>query len=413
MKISVSTLGCKVNQTESNMIESALKKSGHEIVDISECPDICVINTCTVTSKSDYQSRQLIRRANRAGARVYVTGCYSELNEAFVEGMEGVEVVVKNKKKLNIINMLSPDMPYDALCYEACSRSRFFVKIQDGCDNSCSYCAIPSARGASRSIEPDSVLKQINNATALGYKEIVLTGIHLGMYGHDFDKHMELSSLLKKILNNSKINRIRLSSLEVNELDETLIELMGNSRICDHLHIPLQSGSKKILHLMNRHYTPECFREKVELIYKKMPGIAVGTDVIVGFPEESETEFQETYEMLEQLPFSYIHIFPFSERPGTVASSMPNKIESNIKKSRVQKLNELNYQKKLVYMNSQIGKTLQTLIESKTCDDKCIGTTSNYLKIQIPVSPNLRGALISVGVEGVKNNTLFGSPIIT
>ncbi|MCE5194373.1 MAG: tRNA (N(6)-L-threonylcarbamoyladenosine(37)-C(2))-methylthiotransferase MtaB [Nitrospiraceae bacterium] len=412
MKISVLTLGCKVNQTESSMIESALKKTGHEIVNISNSPDICVINTCTVTLKSDYHSRQLIRKANRAGARVYVTGCYSELNEALVKEMKGVEAVIQNRKKLDIISILSPNMLYNALDYETCSRSRFFVKVQDGCNNSCSYCSIPMARGSSRSIEPETILKQINNAVASGYKEIVLTGIHLGMYGKDFNEHMRLSDLLTKILNGSKINRIRLSSLEINELDEPLIELMQDSRICNHLHIPLQSGSKKTLRLMNRQYTPEHFREKIEIIYKKFTGISIGTDVIVGFPGELESEFHETHDMLEQLPFSYIHIFPFSERPNTKASIMPDKIISTVKKTRVQKLNELNKQKKSKYMTSQIGKTLQTLIENKTYNDKCIGTTSNYLKIHIPINTNLCGTLLLVRVEGVKNNTLFGSPII-
>ena len=411
MKISVLTLGCKVNQAESSLIEGSLKSSGHKIVNISEKPDICIINTCTVTSKSDYQSRQLIRRAHRVGARIIVTGCYSELNKEVVKSMEGVEEIICNNNKLHIINKLTGKSADYSLCFSLGTRSRLFIKIQDGCNYSCSYCAIPKARGISKSLNPDEIIQKISKAVSSGYNEIVLTGIHLGTYGHDLEPKVKLSDIVKTILKETKIKRIRFSSLEIREIDDELIDLFSDKRICDHLHIPLQSGDDKILSLMNRAYETNQFSLKIKHIYKRVPGIAIGTDVIVGFPGEGKQEFQNTYDLLEDLPISYMHIFPFSARPMTKASEMPDNTPSAIKKEHVNILESLNKRKKTEYMLKQVGKTLVVLVENSNSDGTSCATTSNYLKILLPSNNHLRGSLIYARIEGLKGEKLIGVTI--
>lgn len=412
MKISVLTLGCKVNQAESSLIEGALKSVGHSIVNISEKPDICIINTCTVTSKSDYQSRQLIRKAYRVGARVFVTGCYSELNRENVKSMEGVEEIIDNDNKLSIINMLTGKNVSSSLYFSAGGRSRLFIKIQDGCNYSCSYCAIPKARGISKSVNPEVVVEQAGNAVSIGYNEIVLTGIHLGTYGYDLEYKVKLSNLLRTLLKKTKIKRIRLSSLEVREIDDELLELFRDNRVCNHLHIPLQSGDDKILKLMNRTYDSRQFSLKIGHIYKKIPEIAIGTDVIVGFPGEGISEFQNTYSLLECLSISYMHIFPFSARPSTAASKMPDNTPSSLKKERVRILESLNKRKKTEYMLKQVGKTLGVLVENSNGDEICCGTTGNYLKILLPSNNYPCGSLIYARIEGLKEGKLTGIPIL-
>lgn len=412
MKISILTLGCKVNQAESSLIEGALKSVGHSIVNISEKPDICIINTCTVTSKSDYQSRQLIRRAHRVGARVFVTGCYSELNRENVKSMEGVEEIIDNNNKLSIINRLTGKTVSSSLYFLAGERSRFFIKIQDGCNYSCSYCAIPKARGISKSVNPEVVVEQAGNAVSSGYNEIVLTGIHLGTYGYDLQHKVKLANLVRTLLKKTKIKRIRLSSLEVREIDDELLELFRDKRVCNHLHIPLQSGDDKILKLMNRTYDSRQFSLKIEHIYKKIPEIAIGTDVIVGFPGEGISEFQNTYSLLECLPISYMHIFPFSARPGTAASKMPDNTPSSLKKERVHILESLNKRKKTEYMLKQVGKILDVLVENSNSDKICCGTTANYLKILLPLNNYPCGSLIYARIEGLKEGKLTGIPIL-
>lgn len=413
MKISVLTLGCKVNQAESFLIEGALKSVGHSIVNISEKPDICIINTCTVTSKSDYQSRQLIRRAHRVGARVFVTGCYSELNRENVKSMEGVEEIVDNDNKLSIINRLTGKNISSSLYFSAERRSRLFIKIQDGCNSSCSYCVIPKARGVSKSVNPEEVIQQVSKAVSSGYNEIVLTGIHLGTYGHDLKPKVTLSSLLVTLLKKTKISRIRLSSLEVREIDDELVEIFSDKRLCNHLHIPLQSGDDNILKSMNRLYNSRQFSFKIEDICKRVPNIAIGTDIIVGFPGEGEAEFQNTYNLLEILPITFIHIFPFSPRTDTKALKMHDNTPFPVKKKWASALEALNKGKKIEYMTKQVGKTLDVLIEENRSDGACYGTSSNYLKILIPSKTYSRGSLVCARIEGLQEGQLVGLPFIS
>jgi threonylcarbamoyladenosine tRNA methylthiotransferase MtaB len=420
MKVSLLSLGCKVNQAEVSLMEGALRGRGIEVVGLDERPELCVINTCTVTVKSDYQSRQLIRRARRAGARVMVTGCYAELNRERVEGMEGVHGVVDNRNKMNIIQMItelrgsSPlgnGVAGPSAIPKGRSRARLFLKVQDGCDHSCSYCVIPMARGGSRSVRPVEVISEIKGALAEGYREVVLSGIHLGLYGNDLSPSSTLSSLVGEILLQTPLERLRLSSLEINEIDGRLMELFDDGRLMRHLHIPLQSGDDNVLSLMNRNYGGDFFRDAIWGISGRLGDIAMGTDVIAGFPGEGEREFEGTYRLLDELPFTYIHAFPFSPRPGTAASLMAGMAGDQTRKQRVTALKALSEKKKRAYMSAQLGRTLDILVEEELPGGICRGTSSNYLKVHMPSGGCERGSIVPVRVEEVAGDCLLGKPL--
>lgn len=408
MKVSILTLGCKANQSESIEIESYLRSAGCSIVDLNEGPEICIINTCTVTAKSDYQSRQLIRRAIRSSSEVIVTGCYAEVNRDRIASMEGVSRVVPNEKKYLIIEELVNKNSINTLDYSS-GRSRYFLKIQDGCNYSCSYCIIPRARGRSRSIKPDSIIERIRQVSSY-YKEVILTGIHLGTYGYDIQPKLKLSGLIELILKETSIFRIRLSSLEIREIDDHLLDLLGEPRICRHLHTPLQSGDNNVLKRMKRNYNIQEFVKGVYKIIDRYPDISLGTDVIAGFPGESEEAFNNTVKIIESLPFSYLHVFPYSVRSGTEAAKMRPLIDDYTKKHRASILREIGNQKRLDYMRSQIGKVLDVLIEKRN-RDHYIGLSSNYLKVRV-VSENLPlREIVNIRVSGIIDDGLFGHPV--
>lgn len=411
MKISILTLGCKTNQAESSDIEANLSANGFDVVDLSEKPEICIINTCSVTAKSDYQSRQLIRRAHNAGASVYVTGCYSELNRDLVLSMKGVNAVIENRDKFSIIKELTGRKIESPLRYGSNRKSRFFLKVQDGCSFSCSYCIIPKARGRSRSIKIEEIVDQVN-AISGHFHEIVLTGIHLGTYGYDLLPKAKLSDLLQALLS-TKIRRIRLSSLEITEVKDDILELMEDDRICRHLHIPLQSGDDVILELMNRTYTSGTFIKGIEHIIRRSPDISIGTDVIVGFPGESEEAFQHTSELLGSLPIAYFHVFPFSPRQGTKAADMELQVPPEAKRQRSSVLRELSRDRKKAFMQTQIGKTLDVLIEEKGDDGFFIGTAGNYMKVKAMIDHPMLKGIVDIRIVGHDGETLIGAPINT
>lgn len=410
MKVSILTLGCKANQAESSFIEANLRSQGCDVVELGENPDFCIINTCSVTSKSDYQSRQLIRRAHRAGSSVIVTGCYSQLNKDAVKGMDGVALVTDNSDKYSIIKSLTGQPSCSTLTSGASLRSRFFLKVQDGCNHSCSYCLIPKARGRSKSTSIEEVIQNID-AISRTYSEVVLTGIHLGTYGYDLTPKVKLSDLVSSILLKTTIKRIRLSSLEINELDEGLIALIEDERVCKHLHIPLQSGDDRVLGMMNRPYNAREYFTGIQRIVERAPDVSLGTDIIVGFPGETEREFENTLDLLERSPFSYVHVFPFSPRKGTKASEMPGAIASSVKRLRCGLARELGSRKKAGYMQRQVGKTLDLLIEERVGDGAWLGTTGNYLKALAYLEHARAKDVVPVGVAGVDGETLIAYPI--
>lgn len=336
-----------------------------------------------------------------------VTGCYAELNPDAVSGMEGVEAVIKNIDKSKLINLFPYDNSAIASGLERPpGRSRFFLKVQDGCNGSCSYCVIPRARGGSRSIGPSVVIDGLRAAEGL-YKEVVLTGIHLGQYGLDIGTR--LSALIEEILAKTRFERIRLGSLEINEIDERLLELFESERLCRHLHIPLQSGDDKVLRLMNRNYNINYFVKAIDNIYKRMADASFGTDIIAGFPGEGEKEFANTLRVAKEAPFTYLHVFPYSRRPGTAAFGLPDSTEDKAKKERVAVLKDISDSKRLAYMLDNVGRRLEVLVERKVDGGLFIGTSGNYLKILIGGDGIERGSLVPVRVQRVENGLLYGN----
>jgi len=413
MKVAVYTLGCKVNIYESEYVISLLKKNNYEIVDFNDKADIYIINTCTVTNESDRKDRKIINQAKRTNpnAIIIVMGCYSQISPSDIDA----DIIIGNKDKSKIIELIEEylqnknkiEKVYDLkkIDFEEMfidnfeNHTRAFVKIQDGCNAFCSYCIIPYARGGLRSKDEKEVIKEITTLVNNGYKEIVLTGIHTGRYG--IEKNTSLEVLLNKLVNIPNIFRIRLSSIEINEITEGIINLIKNNKVmAKHLHIPLQSGSDKILKLMNRKYDLDYFINKVEQIRKEIPDISITTDLIVGFPNETEEDFNDTLNTLEKIKFTKIHTFPYSKRQGTKASIMPNQIPGNIKKERVHKVLEISSKYELEFYKSNINREYEVVTELRK-NDICIGHTSNY--IPIIIDEKLDNKIVNVKINSVKS----------
>ncbi len=408
MKIALITLGCRTNQAESLQLEHNLQDLGHQVVDLDDRPDVCIINTCAVTLKADCQSRQLINKALKRSIKVIATGCYTELNASKLTLSQENLLIIRNPEKDKIINLFSKNIQTDDLITQQSFKHRPIVKVQDGCNYSCSYCTIPMARGRSRSLPFEDILEVIQRYESLGHNEIVLTGIHLGTYGLELKDKRLLPGLLKDILRETKIKRIRLSSLEVREIGDELIELLQDNRLCKHLHIPLQSGDNNILTLMNRMYTREEFASGLDKIIRKIPDISMGTDVIVGFPGEGETEFSTTKSFIEEMPFSYLHVFPYSSRPGTRAAKLPGHTPDAIKKTRVSVLREIGAAQKKAYLERNVGKSLDIILEEHSTEGY-LGTTGNYIKALVENKQGLRtGMLVNIGISEIRKTLAIG-----
>lgn len=398
-KFVITTLGCRVNQFESDSIASILKGRGWEKAGRSEKADVCIINTCTVTGKASMQSRQAIRAKIREheGATVLVTGCYAQTEAEEIKKIEGVTHVLGQKEKQLIPDLLETGADLDQLRAKGLGdtfsclvpsifeeRTRPYLKIQDGCEAFCTYCIVPYARGKSRSMALDDVLLNLRRIRAQGAQEAVLTGIHLGAYGHDLDPKTNLKSLLQKITSLDDMPRIRLSSIEPRELAPEIIELASSSdRICHHFHIPLQSGDADILKRMGRPYTPEYFVGLVKSINEKLPSAAIGVDVLTGFPGETDEFFRNTFNLLESLPIAYVHAFPFSPRKGTPAATFKDQIHPEVMKARCAEIRDLGQKKKTLFYERHIGKNLDMMVESKR-DKKTgmlKGISGNYISM--------------------------------
>lgn len=428
-KIAFYTLGCKVNQVETEQLKEAFLHRGYEIVDFTDEADVYLINTCTVTHVSDRKSRAIIRRAARhPHALVAVTGCMAQIAAKELAGIEGIDLIVSNLDKENIadiIEELDPEQEKPVIIERLSDkdrklrpvlysrlheRTRAFVKIQDGCESGCSYCIVPRARGPVRSKLPENVLQEIEQLLNLGYREIVLTGIHTGFYGKDLD-NWDLLRLLDKIL--AEVGgdyRLRLSSLEPLEVSRELINLIAsNSRMCRHFHIPLQSGSNRILKEMNRRYSRENYHDLLQGIAARIPGVALTTDVMVGFPGEDEKDFKDTYDLINSLPFMDLHVFPYSKRPGTRAASMTPQVSPREKQTRSQKLLHLAQQKHKDFITGQIGQELTLLVEKQTGEQEYTGLSDNYIEVSFQSPHDLRGELVQVRVEGINVGRVEGS----
>jgi len=402
MKIAVTVLGCKVNQYESAALCEALAAQGCQVVPFGEVADCYIVNTCTVTSRADFQSRQLIRRAHRSnpGAVVIVTGCYAQTSPERIAGLPGVAAVVGNEEKSSLptliygigrggCQILVGDIrqargfsPFFATHFA--DHTRAFLKIQDGCDSFCSYCIVPYARGPVRSLPEAEVKRQIATLGRNGYREIVLTGIHLGAYGQDLNPPADLLCLLKWVEKERPVERLRLSSLEPTEVSDELIALMAGAKVlCPHLHIPLQSGDDRILRLMDRRYDQAYFRNRMARIRATLPDAAVGIDVLAGFPGEGEREFGNTLRFIEEIPATYLHVFPYSNRPGTPAAQLPGQVPHEEKRRRAALLRQLGKQKHRAFIGSFVGRHLSVLVEGEGGSGGRRGFTDNYLSVSI------------------------------
>ena len=398
MKVAIQSLGCKVNLYESEYITDQFQKAGYEIVPFQEIADVYIINTCSVTNTSDVKSRKVIHQAIRRNpdACIVAIGCFIEANHDYHE--DGVDILLGNGNKSKVLEYVErywqtkqkanyfvtpiPEKFDDMTMSTFLGRTRAFIKIQDGCENFCSYCIIPYVRGKCRSKNFQTVLEEIQNYVQHGYKEVVLTGIHTGNYGVDLGT--DFAALLREIVKINGLVRLRISSIEITELtDEVLQIIRDNDVIVDHLHIPLQAGSNKILRLMNRKYDLAYFKQKMEQIREIRPDISLTTDIIVGFPFETEEDFQDTLSFVREVQFSKVHVFPYSRRSGTVAADMAEQVPGDVKKDRVRRLLALSKELETEYMKKFIGKTLPVLMEVNRTDYS-LGHTSNYLLVKVP-----------------------------
>ena len=396
--VGILTLGCKVNTYESEYIIHLLKEAGYQIKDFDDFCDVYIINTCTVTNTSDIKSRKMIRKAIRKNpdACVVAMGCFIEANKDFQ--LPGLDIILGNRDKSKIIELLDewflkqeeirrlystlPREFEDMYINEFPGRTRAFVKIQDGCENFCSYCIIPFVRGKCRSKNPDEVIDEITDLVNHGYQEVVLTGIHTGNYGVDLDTNF--ASLLKRVVAIPRLLRLRISSIEITELTKDVLDVIRDSSIIvDHMHIPLQAGSNHVLSLMNRKYDLDYYFNKIKEIREVRPNMAITTDVIVGFPGESEEAFLETIDTCKKVGFTKIHVFPYSERKGTKAMELPDHIEPSVKKERARRLLLVSKELECSYYASFVGSEVTVLVEEEK-DGKSYGHTDNYLHVKIP-----------------------------
>jgi threonylcarbamoyladenosine tRNA methylthiotransferase MtaB len=418
----ITTLGCKVNQCESDALARHLERrhaQGFNAIDAESSPvEICIINTCTVTHKAAMQSRQAIRQAIRRhpGAQVIVTGCYAQTEPEVIADIEGVDAVVGHGHKFDLDRLVtshrarqkgrpdrlwSPAQEITEFAFLPVSafsdRTRPFLRIQDGCNAFCTYCIVPHARGPSRSMPEQLVLEQLTALGEEGFREVVLTGIHVGAYGQDLTPATTFGALLKNIVDSGPVDQLRLSSIEPAEVTEEIIATVAASqdrasgRICPHFHIPLQSGDDDILARMHRPYTGARFDDLVNTIRRRLPAAAIGVDTLVGFPGESEAAFENTYRRIQALPVTYLHVFPFSPRKGTPAFHFKKRVPEAVVKERCRRMRDLGELKKRAFYEGLVGNRILVLIEGRggSGDGQIKGMTGNYVPVQVQGAPPL------------------------
>lgn len=427
MKVAFHTLGCKVNTFETEAVWADFERAGYERVAFDETADVYVINTCTVTNQGDAKSRKYIRKAIRQNehAVVAVMGCYAQISAEEIAQIEGVDVVIGNADKAKVYDLVQVFLrqrqqikhvdnifhvrEFEKLEAKGFENTRAFLKIQDGCNQFCSYCIIPFARGRMRSRDPEGVIKQVREIVLAGYQEIVLTGIHTGGYGEDIQGYT-FSMLLRDILTQVKdLKRLRISSLEINQVDALMLQLLRESSvIAKHLHLPLQSGSDTILQAMRRQYLTSDYAAKVAEIRAILPDIAITTDVIVGFPAETDALFEETKAFIQKIGFSQLHVFPYSKRNGTKAAMMKDQVKDIDKTIRVNELMKLSEALHQSYAKQFIGKILAWIPEMQLADERYVGHTENFLKVIVKAKDVSLGEMLPVTIQMVENNEIIG-----
>lgn len=430
-RVALTTLGCKVNQFETEVMEGLFKERNYEIVDFDEQADYYIINTCSVTHLGEKKSRQLIRRAMRLNpqAIIAVTGCYSQIAPEQVSEIKGVKVVIGTKERHKIVDLVEQAAKEEGIInaitdimkakefediplFQAPGRTRAFLKIQEGCTNFCTYCIIPYARGPLRSRKIDSVKKEAEKLVEAGFKEIVLTGIHLGAYGRDLDGAINLVDAVKAVLSIEGLKRLRLGSLESIELSPELFSvLVDDRRFCAHLHLPLQAGQDDILKSMNRHYTTAEYKKLIAEVFKAVPNVAISTDIIVGFPGETEAMFEESLAFVKTMNFAKMHVFPYSKRQGTPAAEYPDQIDERVKKERAHRMQALADEKAKQFHDSFIGKIVEVLFETRH-DNVTDGLTENYIRVYVDSAAVHPGELYKVHLEKHYKDGLWGKRIV-
>ena len=425
-KVALHTLGCKLNFSETSTLGSQFINHGFQVVDFKDSADVYIFNTCSVTENAERECRQLVRRALRQNpdAFIAVTGCYAQLRPEEISKICGVDAVLGNSEKFKLFSFIDNFQKQSLACIhvspmqqmnefgaahstDADNRTRAFFKIQDGCDYKCSFCTIPMARGKSRSMNPEELVVDFNELINSGYKEIILTGVNVGDYGKAYSSN--LYSALLKLIQIKGDFRIRISSIEPNLLSDEIIDLAANSeKMCKHFHIPLQSGSAEILKQMSRRYKIADYEKLIYKLKNRIPDIGIGVDVIAGFPGETEVNFKQTYNFLKNLPISYLHVFTYSERPGTGAISMPGKVEIGERRERNNMLRILSDKKKNAFYTEMIGKELEVLFEEPGEDGTVKGFSSNYVRVQHPFSSELVNNFSNISVSGVDENICSG-----
>ena len=419
-RVSFHTLGCKLNFSESSTLAREFERGGYKRVEPSEPTDVAVINSCSVTEHADKKCRNIIRKIHRRNpnAIIAVTGCYAQLKPEAIAAIEGVDIVLSNndkgdlykrvvelkeRGKAEVYSCSVENLTRFFAAYSSGDRTRSFLKVQDGCDYKCAYCTIHYARGSSRNIPIADIVAEAKEIAAAGQKEIVITGINTGDFGRTTGERF--IDLLRELDGVDGIERYRISSIEPNLITDEIIEFCAQSpKFVPHFHIPLQSGSTRILGLMRRRYTAERYRERIAKIRELMPDSFLGVDVIVGFPGEGEEEFMETYRLLEAVGASFLHIFPFSERPGTPAVDMPNKVQARISTERVSRLEELSAKLNRAFTERFIGTEREVLFESTNHDGLMYGYTDNYLRVSIPFNEAAVNNICCVRLDSIDAN---------
>ncbi len=430
MKIEILTLGCKVNQSDAASLAAELSRRGHSIVSFPQPADVAIIHTCTVTQRTDYQSRQLIRRViNRNPVeRVIVTGCYAQVSPESLRAISGVDYIVGIHERGRIPEIVAAGEK----CREACvlsspaeekqrfdewgvplfpGRTRAYLKVQDGCNSFCSYCIVPYARGRNRSLPLEQALSRARELSVQGFKEVVLTGIHLGTYGEDLPSPLSLPDLLHALEKEHLEYRLRLSSIEPGEFTSRLIDSLANSRmICPHLHIPLQSGDDRILSRMNRNYSRVFFEDLIGKLVQAIAGIAIGLDVIGGFPGEDDRAFENTLTLIDKLPLAFLHVFPFSRREGTPAAMYPEQVPSRVIRARCQALRDLGKEKKDRYYKSFLGQKESVLVEGKRDRETGMlkGYSQHYIPVLLPGEDGRMNQEVDAEITEVREGKVFG-----
>lgn len=425
LKVAFCSLGCKVNQYETNAMAQSFMKHGYSIVEFDEYADVYIVNTCTVTSVADRKSRQMLRRAKELNrdSVVVACGCYAQVAAKDIAQIEEVDLVIGNNEKKDIVQIIekfidesSDDELVSDVMYKEeyvefgpttyTEKTRAVIKVQDGCDRFCSYCLIPFARGHIRSRAVENVIEEVEKVVNDGYKEVVITGIHVASYGRDFKNGVTLIDLLEKINAVEGLKRIRLSSIEPVVMTDEFIERLAKlDKVCNHFHLSLQSGCTETLKRMNRRYTAEEFMDATKRLRAKFPDAALTTDVIVGFPGETDEEFNKTYEFLKKIKFYHMHVFKYSPRKGTKAAVMPNQVDSKIKEERSKKLIELSDENELEYNESYIGKDVEVLFEERD-GEYFKGHTTNYMVVKYKTNEDIENEILNIKITDANSECI-------